>query len=256
MSGNGAVTGYRPFRTLTYGTEFVRQWRRRRTQLAMGFMVVLPLIVLLAFEIGGDDDGRNGNGRGAFSSLVDVALAGGLNFALFTLFVSSSFLLVVMFALFHGDTVASEAQWGSLRYLLAIPVPRGRLLGIKLAVALTYSLLAVAVLVGTALALGTLRYGWHPLQSGIAADVPAGEGLLRVLGIAGWWCSSSSRASSTRSPRWARCATSCRPTSRAATWACLPRRSSTTAWSRASSPHFVTQRSFGASRLSGSRART
>jgi ABC-2 type transport system permease protein len=186
MSGNGAVTGYRPFRTLTYGTEFVRQWRRRRTQLAMGFMVVLPLIVLLAFEIGGDDDGRNGNGRGAFSSLVDVALAGGLNFALFTLFVSSSFLLVVMFALFHGDTVASEAQWGSLRYLLAIPVPRGRLLGIKLAVALTYSLLAVAVLVGTALALGTLRYGWHPLQSGIAADVPAGEGLLRVLGIAGY----------------------------------------------------------------------
>jgi ABC-2 type transport system permease protein len=186
MSANGAVTGYRPFRTLTYGTEFVRQWRRRRTQLAMGFMVLLPLIVLIAFEIGGDDDERNGTGRGAFSSLVDVALAGGINFALFTLFVSSSFLLVVMFALFHGDTVASEAQWGSLRYLLAIPVPRGRLLGIKLAVALTYSLLAVAVLVGTALALGTLRYGWHPLQSGIAADVPAGEGLLRLLGIAGY----------------------------------------------------------------------
>jgi ABC-2 type transport system permease protein len=186
MSTSAAVTGYRPFKTLTYGTEFVRQWRRRRTQLALGFMVVLPMIVLIAFEIGGDDDRTNNSARGAFSSIVDVAQAGGLNFALFTLFVSSSFLLVVMFALFHGDTVASEAQWGSLRYLLAIPVPRGRLLGIKLAVALSYSLLAVLVLLGTALALGTLRYGWHPLQSGIAADVPAGEGLLRLLGIAGY----------------------------------------------------------------------
>ena len=40
-------------------------------------------------------------------------------------------------ALFFGDTVASEASWGSLRYLLAIPVPRARLLGVKLVVALT-----------------------------------------------------------------------------------------------------------------------
>ncbi|GIH10286.1 ABC transporter permease [Rhizocola hellebori] len=185
VSESAAVEGYRATKTLTFGAEFMRQWRRRRTQLALGFMVVLPIIILIAFEIGGDDD-DGPNGRGAFSSVIDVALAGGLNFALFALFVSSSFLLVVIFALFHGDTVASEASWGSLRYLLAIPVPRGRLLGIKLVVALTYSLLSVAVLVGTALALGTLRYGWHPLQSGISADVPAGEGLLRVLGIAGY----------------------------------------------------------------------
>lgn len=187
LTNNGAAAGYEPTRTLTFRTEFVRQWRRRRTQLALGFMVLLPIIILIAFQIGGDDDDDGGgNGRGAFSSIIDVATAGGLNFALFTLFVSSSFLLVVIFALFHGDTVASEASWGSLRYLLAVPVPRGRLLGIKLSVALTYSLLAVVVLVGTALGLGTMRYGWHALQSGISADVPAGEGVLRLLGIAGY----------------------------------------------------------------------
>ncbi len=43
-------------------------------------------------------------------------------------------------ALFCGDTVASEASWSSLRYLLAAPVPRARLLRQKLAVALAYSL--------------------------------------------------------------------------------------------------------------------
>lgn len=181
---NGAAKGYSPTRTLTFASEFVRQWRRRRTQLALGFMVLLPIILLVAFEFGDDDD--DGGRQGAFSALVDVAVAGGINFALFTVFVSSSFLLVVIFALFFGDTVASEASWGSLRYLLAVPVPRGRLLGVKLAVALTYSLLAVVTLTGTALALGTLRYGWNPLQSGISADVPAGEGLLRLLGVAGY----------------------------------------------------------------------
>ena len=182
---NGAAAGYRPTATLTFASEFMRQWRRRRTQMALGFMVLLPVIILIAFEIGGEGD--DDNGRGTFASIIDVALAGGLNFALFCLFVSSSFLLVVVFALFHGDTVASEASWGSLRYLLAVPVPRGRLLGIKLAVALTYSLMAVAVLVATGLLLGTLRYGWNPLASGISADVPPGEGLLRLLGIAGYF---------------------------------------------------------------------
>jgi len=183
---DGAAVGYSPTRTHTFASEFVRQWRRRRTQLALGFMVLLPLILLIAFEFGDDDDGGGGGGRGQFSALVDVAVAGGLNFALFTVFVSSSFLLVVIFALFHGDTIASEASWGSLRYLLAVPVPRARLLGIKLSVALTYSLLSVAILIGTALGLGTLRYGWHPLQSGVSADVPTGEGFLRLLGVAGY----------------------------------------------------------------------
>ena len=91
-------------------------------------MVALPLIILGAFEFGGGGGDDDDNGGGAFSSLVDLATAGGANFALFTLLVSSTFLLVVVFALFFGDTIASEASWGSLRYLLAIPVPRARLL--------------------------------------------------------------------------------------------------------------------------------
>lgn len=182
---DGSAAGYNARRTLRVGAEWRRQWRRRRTQLALGFMVVLPLILLGAFELGSSDD-EGPNGRGQFSALVDVAVSGGLNFALFTLFVSSGFLLVVVVALFHGDTVASEASWGSLRYLLAAPVPRARLLASKLIVALGYSALALITLIGTALAAGTIRYGWNPLRSSIAPDMPAGEGLLRLLAIAGY----------------------------------------------------------------------
>ncbi|MBB5824032.1 ABC transporter permease subunit [Micromonospora carbonacea] len=180
----GAAAGYRPSATLPFAAEFRRQASRRRTQLALGFMVLLPLIVLVAFQFdsGNDDDG----GGGEFSSLADLATSGGLNFTLFSLLVSASFLLVVVVALFCGDTVASEASWGSLRYLLAVPVPRARLLAVKLLVALAYSGLALLLLAGTALLAGTLRYGWEPLRSQVSAQLDPAEGLLRLLAVLGY----------------------------------------------------------------------
>ncbi len=181
---DGSATGYRPTRTLTFWTELRRQASRRRTQLTLGSMVVLPLIILLAFEFGGDSNNRGG--RSQFAALADIATAGGLNFALFTLLVSAGFLLIVVVALFCGDTVASEASWGSLRYLLAVPVPRARLLGSKLLVSLFSCAVALVMLTGTALAAGTLRYGWHPLRTTVAGDVPAGTALLRLAAILGY----------------------------------------------------------------------
>jgi ABC-2 type transport system permease protein len=167
-------------------TELRRQASRPRTRIALAFMVALPLIILLAFEFGRGGPDDNNNGGGAFASLVNVATAGGPNFALFTLLVSSSFLLVVVFALFFGDTVASEASWGSLRYLLAIPVPRARLLGVKLVVSLMYSVLALIMLVGTALLAGTARYGWHPMRSTIADQLAASDALVRIAAATGY----------------------------------------------------------------------
>jgi ABC-2 type transport system permease protein len=182
---DGAAAGYRPGATLSFAAEWRRQASRRRTQLALGFMILLPLIILIAFQFDSGDDRRNPQ-RSEFSSLADLATSGGLNFTLFSILVSASFLLVVVVALFCGDTVASEASWGSLRYLLAVPVPRARLLAVKLLVALAYSALALLLLAGTALLVGTLRYGWAPLGSSVAAEIPAGAGVLRLLAVLGY----------------------------------------------------------------------
>ena len=105
-----------------------------------------------------------------------MATDGGLNFAAFSLFVSAGFLLVVVVALFCGDTVASEASWSSLRYLLAAPVPRARLLRQKLAVALAYATIGVVTLPVMSLVAGTVAFGWHPLRlpgTGVRARRPA-----------------------------------------------------------------------------------
>lgn len=137
--------------------ELRRQLGRRRTLLTFGFLLLLPLILVGAFALG---DG--GSGRGA--SFVDLAQVGPANFAVFALFASTGFLLVVVVALFGGDAVPAEASWASLRYLLAAPVPRGRLLRVKLQVALLSSAAALVVLPAWCLVVGTVAYGTSPFE--------------------------------------------------------------------------------------------
>lgn len=181
---DGAAAGYRYTATLSVWTEMRRQMTRRRTQLTLGLLVLLPIIMVLAFQFG-PQSGERDEDNGGFG-LVDLATSGAANFTMFALMVSTTFLLVVVVALFCGDTVAGEASWGSLRYLLAAPVPRGRLLAVKLTVGLIYSAIAIVVLVGTCLAVGTVAFGWEPLRAAIGGEVSAGAGVLRVLAAAGY----------------------------------------------------------------------
>ncbi|MDF2258283.1 ABC transporter permease [Streptantibioticus ferralitis] len=161
--------------------EAVRQLLRRRTLVAFAVVLLLPAVVWAAFAIGGTPHGRDN-----IPSLIDVATSSGLNFALAVLFVSSGFLLTLPVALFFGDTVASEAGWSSLRYLLAAPVPRARLLTSKALVAFGFSAAAVLALPAVALAVGTAAYGWGDLQLPAGGTLPAGTAALRFAAIAGY----------------------------------------------------------------------
>ncbi|MGV9339655.1 ABC transporter permease [Streptomyces sp. NPDC003688] len=173
--GADTAPGYRPVRTLPVRVELIRQLKRRRT-LVMGLLLaVLPFVLLAAFAIGGKPGGRNSR-----ITLMDTATASGANFAAVALFVSAGFLLVVPVALFCGDTVASEANWSSLRYLLAAPVPRVRLLWSKLVVALGMSLAAMVLLPAVALVAGTAAYGWGPLRIPTGGALEPGVALQRL----------------------------------------------------------------------------
>ncbi|MFD5157658.1 ABC transporter permease [Streptomyces hawaiiensis] len=168
--------GYRAGRTLPFRVELVRQLKRRRTMVMGGVLFALPIILLIAFQVGGDPGGNNNR-----VNLMDTATASGANFAAVNLFSAAGFLLVIPVALFCGDTVASEASWSSLRYLLAAPVPRARLLWSKLAVGLSLSLAAMVLLPIVALVVGTAAYGWGPLQLPTGGTLPTGTAAQRLL---------------------------------------------------------------------------
>lgn len=177
--------GFRPERTLPVRVELVRQLRRRRTQIAALVLLVLPIIIALAFKVSSNTSSGSGQGPTG-PPLVSLATRGAMNFALFTEFASVGFLLVVIVALFCGDTVASEASWSSLRYLLAIPVPRTRLLRQKLIVALFLSFGANLLLPTWSFVVGGGFFGWAPGQSPLGGTFTTAAALERMLIVVGY----------------------------------------------------------------------
>ncbi|MGI5505818.1 ABC transporter permease [Lentzea sp. CA-135723] len=174
VAPDGSAAGYKARRTLRIFVELQRQIRRRRTQLVLGFLVLLPFILVISFEIGSSDPNRRSGG------FVDLATASGINFVVLTLFVSSSFLLPMIVALFFGDTIASEASWSSLKYLLAAPIPRHRLLRQKAISSGILSVFALALLPAVALAVGVVWYGTGEVVSPTGEAAPFGDGVLAM----------------------------------------------------------------------------
>ncbi len=169
-AGRGAGTSRRRT-TLPLRVELSRQLHRRRNQVVFALLAALPFVLAGAFTLG-DSDGSG--------DLIDTATASGLNFALFTVFVTSTFLDIVLVALFFGDTVASEASWSSLRYLLAVPVPRGRLLAVKAGAAGVLAAASLLLLPLVALGLGSLLYGSGALRTPFGSEMPAATAAGRV----------------------------------------------------------------------------
>ncbi len=173
--GGPPPTAYRPGRTLPVRVELARQLRRRRTQVTFGLVALLPVILWVAFSLSAS------GAPGAAPTIVDLSKGSGGNFTVFALFATASFLLVVVVALFFGDTVASEASWSSLRYLLAAPIPRARLIRQKSIVAALLSVAAIVALPVVSLLVGSLAYGTGDLVSITGESLGFWTGVGRLL---------------------------------------------------------------------------
>ena len=161
---------YTPSKTLPYRIEMYRQLKRKRTAIAYLFVVSLPVLVAIAVKFGpsGNSGGPTRLGSGT-TDLIGLATIGASNFTVTMLYFATPFLLVTVIALFNGDTVASEASWSTLRYLLASPVPRARLLLQKIKVSLSLSVVAVLIMPISSWIVGAIAFGIKPLQSPLGA---------------------------------------------------------------------------------------
>jgi ABC-2 type transport system permease protein len=171
---DGAVAGYRADRTLRLSVELKRQLTRRRTQLVLGLVALLPFILVISFQVGSSNPNRRTGG------FIDLATASAPNFVVLALFVSGTFLLPMIVALFFGDTIASESSWSSLKYLLAIPVPRHRVLRQKAIVSGLLSAAALVLLPLVSLGVGVLWYGTGDAISPTGDAVSFGDSILAM----------------------------------------------------------------------------
>ena len=172
-------------------TEMIKAVRRTRTYVIALGLIALPTVIVFALNARGDHGpgSRGGNGEGLFR-LADQS---GLLVPAAVLSIMSGFLLVVIAGTFAGDSVAGDAGWGSLRYLLMRPVPRGRLLVAKATVAgaliwASTLLVALAALIG-----GVVVFGAHAVTvptvigTGVSGfQLGTSALLLRVLLAAGY----------------------------------------------------------------------
>ncbi|HEX8096340.1 ABC transporter permease [Jatrophihabitans sp.] len=144
--------------------ELLKLFRRPRTWMTIGLLDALPTIVAILLAITGIGP-RPGQGP-AFLSAV---LSNGSLFAVAALAIVLPLFLPVAVAVVAGDTIAGEAQSGTLRYLLIRPVGRTRLLVSKLVSVFAFVCVAVLVVAGTGYFVGRLLLGNQPLSAAVTS---------------------------------------------------------------------------------------
>ena len=157
-------------------TELYKQLRRPRTYTAYALVALIPVIMTVALKANPPDLGDGGR-------LLFVASQSGLFIPASALRLTSEVLLFIVVAIFGGEAIAGEAQWGNLRYLLMRPISRGRLFAAKLLVAEFYSFVAVTVVVLVGLLVGGVAFGWNPIEIpfGLFETLSTTDVLLRLV---------------------------------------------------------------------------
>ena len=138
--------------------ELTKQVRRARGWVTLG--VIAAVAVLLGIVIGATRASLPER-IGDWGSVTTNA--SGFALPLIALNAMTLFLLPLAVAVSAGESVAGDASWGSLRYLLARPVKRVRVLGAKAVVAAAFSAASVVVAAAVSLIAGLVAFGWHPL---------------------------------------------------------------------------------------------
>jgi ABC-2 type transport system permease protein len=138
--------------------ELRKMFRRPRTWATIAVLNALPILVAVLLVLT-DLAPRPGEGP-AFLSAV---LSNGALYPLAALAIVLPLFLPIAVAVVAGDAIAGEAQAGTLRYLLARPAGRTRLLVAKLAAVLAFVFVTVLVVAGVGYVVGTTLFDAQPV---------------------------------------------------------------------------------------------
>jgi len=163
---------------------------RRRNQLLLLVVALFPLLIGIGLKAAAPHGGGGGgNGPASGGAAFFNQLAGN---GVFLSFIALSLLLIlvlpVVVAVVAGDSIAGEAGYGTLRYLLAVPAGRTRLLLVKYATIVVWCTAAVFIVSAIALAVGAVLFPVGPVTLLSGTTVSVGSGLVRVLWVTLYLC--------------------------------------------------------------------
>ena len=157
---------------------------RRRNQLLLVVVALFPLAIGIGLKIAGPDNGRTNSGAAFFDQLAGNGV--------FLTFIALTLLLILVLpfvmAVVSGDSVAGEAGYGTLRYLLAVPAGRTRLLIVKYLAIVTWAMAVTFIVSVVALLAGVVLFPVGPVTLLSGTTVSLADGLLRVLLVTLYVC--------------------------------------------------------------------
>ena len=180
-----AVAGEAPSSVRAYGRLLASELRlvfgRRRNQMLLLVVAIFPLVIGIALKIA-SPSGRGVGGNGPNNGAVFFnQLAGN---GVFLSFIALTMLLIlvlpVVVAIVAGDSMAGEAGHGTLRYLLAVPAGRTRLLSVKYLAIVAFAAASTFIVAIVALLAGVVLFPVGPVALLSGTTVSLADGLLRV----------------------------------------------------------------------------
>jgi ABC-2 type transport system permease protein len=138
--------------------ELAKLARRPRSWVAIALLCGLPILVAIFVAVT-----KVAPPPGQGPALLSAVLSNGSLFPAAALAIVLPIFLPISVAVIAGDAIAGEASAGMLRYLLARPVGRTRLLVAKLIALIAYVLFAVLAVAVTSYLTGRILFGDKPI---------------------------------------------------------------------------------------------
>ncbi len=169
----------------------VRAWRlfayelglmagRRRNQVGLAVLMAIPVLMAVAIRVSRPTGGAHGP-----DFITDIS-ENGFFVALSALSLMITLFLPLAVSALCGDAIAGEANQGTLRYLLTVPVHRTRLLLTKYAALVVGAFVAPAAVALAALLSGWILFGLKDVRVLSGTEIPLIEGLGRLALLVGY----------------------------------------------------------------------
>ncbi|MBA3488131.1 MAG: ABC transporter permease [Longispora sp.] len=155
-------------------SELMLIFGRRRNWAGGLILAVVPIIIAVATKL----SAPGGNDGPPFAAAIT---GNGLFVALAALTLELPLFLPLAVSAIAGDSIAGEANSGTLRYLLTVPVSRARLLAVKYAGIVIFAVAAAMLVAGVGVLLGITLFGAGDMTLLSGTQIGFGPALLRTL---------------------------------------------------------------------------